>query len=253
MKNLVSDFREGKSLKDNTESKASFQERWFGSRKYPDHDTDGISPYKRTERICEAFIGKQFNKAFSEYCKQVPAYQQKYFLQTFEPQRWHNEYWDFYFVDKQGNIQKHKGTRRKKKGVFYYSDDYKTELRHKVTGEPKPPYSFMMNKLKTKEADYVTTVVSGYALKFSSGKDPEYMRLIADQKKRRAKEARIREKEAEKKAYSFISKTEKEIEKDKAKDRVKIEAKGFDYETSFRKDGINPDSIKEHQTLRPKK
>jgi hypothetical protein len=254
MKNLVTQLRQGKALNEVKETKGDIEDRWFGSRGSTYHDVDGVSPFKRIERICESFLGKQFDKAFAEYCKQVPVYQQKFFLQEFEPKRWHSEYWDFYYVDKQGNIQKNRGTHHKKgKKVYYYSDDYKTELRHKVTGESKPEFSWLMKKWKYKDEDFVQTVVSGYAREFSSGKDPEFMRLVADQKKRRAKEARLREKEAAAKAYSFISMTEKEIEKDKAKDRVKIEAKGFDYETSFRNVGINPDAIKEHQTLKDKK
>jgi hypothetical protein len=56
------------------------------------------------------------------------------------------------------------------------------------------------------------------------------------------------DKEKAAKSYSFISKSEKNAEKEKAKDKVKIEAKGFDYETSFRDDKqINPDVIKEKQ------
>jgi len=101
---------------------------------------------------------------------------------------------------------------------------------------------------KFKEEDYEHIVVEGFFLEFKSEKDPEYIRLTTDQRKRKKAAARELAKEKAKKTYSFISKTEKEIEQDKAKNKVKIEAKGFDYETSFRKDGeINPDVIKEKQ------
>lgn len=256
MKNLVTEFRQGKSLKDKVQSKADRNASWYGNSKSVYHDVNGISPNKRIERICEAFLGKQFNKAFAEYCSQVPVYQQKFFLEEFEPKSYNKSgYWDYYFVDKQGNIQKFRGTRsQRKKKVFYYSDDYKTELRHKITGEAKPQYLWLIRNKKLKEEDFVPTVVSGYAREFSSGKDPEFMRLIADQKKRRAKEARLREKEAIAKSYSFISKSEKELEKEKSQDKVKIEAKGFDYETSFRNENqTNPDTIKYRQTLKDKK
>jgi hypothetical protein len=256
MKNLATQLRQGKSLSDIEESKADRNAAWYGSRKSNWHDVDGVSVNKRIERICEAFQGKQFSKAFAEYCKQVPVYQQKFFLEEFEPKSYNKSgYWDYWFVDKQGNIKKFKGTRsQRKKKVYYYSDDYKTELRHKVSGEPKPEFFWMLKNKRYREEDFVQTVVAGFVREFSSGKDPEFMRLVADQKKRKAKEARLREKESAAKSYSFISKTEKEIEKEKAKDKVKIEAKGFDYETSFRNEKqTNPDTIKERQTLKPKK
>jgi hypothetical protein len=211
----------------------------------PYHDTDGVSPFQRIERICEAFIGKQYSKAFSKYCSEVPIYQQHFFAKEFE-NNWRNKNWPYYYVDKQGNIQKHKGTKQPQK-VYYYSDDYRTELRHKDTGAPKPGFAWMY-KNKYKEEDYISYVVEGYYIEFKSKKDPEYIRLTRDQAKRKAKAAREAEKEKAEKAYSFISKSEKEIEEEKAKNKITIERKGFDYAKSFRKDWqINPDSIKEKQ------
>lgn len=241
MKNLVTHIRSGKSLKDIEIKKEDRKDRWGGNGKSEYHKVEGVYPYQRIKRICKAYIGKQFNKAFSEYCSQVPNYQQKFFLSEFEPNRWRSTY----YVDKQGNIQKTK-TRYKKERAIYYSDDYKTEKRHKVTG--KPYEASMWWKKKFKEEDYEYVVVSGYALEFSSAKDPEYIRLTSDQRKRKKADARELAKEKARKTYSLITKEEKEIKEEKAKDRIKIEAKGFDYETSFRGEKqINPDVIKEKQ------
>ena len=250
MKNLVTQFRKGAPLKS---AKLAREERikfdWDRRHKSEYHSVDGVTPWKRIKRICEAYIGKQFSKAFSEYCKQVPVYQQKFFLEEFQKKTWRGDYWTYYFVDKQGNIQKHIGEyflKKAKEKVYFKSDDYKVEKRHKVTGAAYPQYHWMDKKFKEEDYDYV--VVSGYALEFKSAKDPEYIRLCADQRKRKKAAARVRQKEAEAKSYSFISKSEKDLEKEKAQNKVKIEAKGFDYETSFRKDGeINPEAIKDHQ------
>ena len=247
MKNLITKYTKGLSLKEIKTSKENRRDPYDLNRSVY-HTVDGVSPYKRIKRICETYIGKQFNKAFSEYCSQVPIYQQRFFLDEFKRKPWHNEYWTYYFVDKQGNIQKHIGKYSKKgKKVYYYSDDYKTEKRHKDTGQTMP-YFWLKRKGKHSEENYVETIVSGYCLEFSSRKDPEWIRLTSDQRKRRKAAEREIEKAKTTKAYSFISKSEKELMKDKAANRVKIESKGFDYETSFRKDGeINPDVIKEKQ------
>jgi len=252
MKNLVTEFKKGTSLKDIQESKEDKHDKWFGSRKSTYHSVDGVTPWRRIKRICEAYKGKQFNKAFSEYCRQVPVYQQKFFLEEFEKKTWRGDYWTYYYVDKQGNIQKHIGeyfvNKAKNKKVYYYSDDYKTEKRYKVSGAPAPKYFSLRassSKCKLlKEEDFVDTIVSGYYLEFSSAKDPEFIRLKVDQAKRKKAAARIKEKEKAAKAYSFISKSEKQLKEEKAKDRIKIEVKGFDILTSFRDVGtINPDEI----------
>jgi len=253
MKNLVTKFRKGAPLK--SAKDAHYEEvkhDWDRRHDSQYHKVDGIWPWKRVKRICEAYIGKQFSQAFSEYCKQVPVYQQKYFLEEFSNRgRRNSDYWTYYFVDKQGNIQKHIGEyfieKAKNKKIYYYSDDYKTEKRHKVTGAAYPGDWFSRNKKNFNEDDYEYVVVSGYFLEFKSENDPHYIRLVTDQRKRKKAAQRVAEKESAAKAYSFISKTEEEAKKEKAKNRIKIEVKGFDYETSFRNVGINPDAIKEHQ------
>lgn len=251
MKNLVTKFKKGAPLKSAKDVRyEEVKHDWDRRHDTTYHKVDGVSPWKRIKRICEANIGKQFSKAFSEYCKQVPVYQQKFFLEEFNNKgRRNSDYWTYYYVDKNGNIQKHIGeyfvNKAKNKKVYYYSDDYKTEKRHKVTGASYPVYHWIDKKFK--EEDYEYVVVSGYFLEFKSEKDPEYIRLTSDQRKRRKAAQRAKEKEAEAKAYSFISKSEEQAKKEKAANRVKIEVKGFDYETSFRNSGINPDVIKEHQ------
>jgi len=248
MKNLITKYVKGAPLKS---AKLTQEERlkhdWDRRHKSESHSTNGVTPWKRVQRICEDYIGKQFDKAFSEYCSQVPVYQQKFFMQEFERKPWKTDYWTYFYVDKQGNIQKHIGTYfLKKKKVYFYSDDYKTEKRHKRTGAAYPQYHWIDKKFK--EEDYETVVVEGFFLEFKSAKDPEFIRLTTDQRKRKKAAARELAKEKAAKSYSFISQTEKDLEKEKARNKVKIEAKGFDYETSFRKDGeINPDAIKDHQ------
>jgi len=68
----------------------------------------------------------------------------------------------------------------------------------------------------------------------------------------KAKLARKEAKEREEKELRLLHQIDAEhkaIEKqEKLKNKVKIEAHGFDYETSFRREGsINPDAISEYQ------
>ena len=209
------------------------------------HPIDKIWPHKRIRRICDAFIGKSFDDAFSKFCKEVPDYQQKFFLDEFDI-----NYFPDYVLDDNGNIQK---TFRENpsKTVYFYSDDFKTEKRHKKTGVKESEWPWM-DKRYNKE-DYGYVIISGYELKFSSKNDPEYKRLCADQQKRIKSLNRKKEKELTEKAYSFISKEDIEILKEKILDKDKIERKGFDYLTSFRSDGaIHPDLIKERHLVHKK-
>ena len=239
MKNLLAQFTKGKDLK---QIKTRDFNDWY-EVKTPYHPTEGVSVWKRIDRIVAANVGKSFDTAFSKFCSEVPKYQQHIFIEHFRRYRWHtSELWTHYYLDQNNVIRKHIGTYQKRnKKAYYFSDNYATDYRHKVTGAPKPTY-YWMNK-QFKESDYENVVVQGYFIEFSSKKDPEYIRLTTDQRKRRNAALREYQKAKEAKAYSFISKSEEEREKEKAENRVKIEAKGFDYYTSFRDAGINPDEI----------
>ena len=192
------------------------------------HNVDGVSPWKRVKNICNAYIGKPFDRAFSAYCKQVPVYQQHYFLEEFDNKRW---WWAAkYFVDQQGNIQKTKKPKTDK-SVIFKSDNFKEEYRHKETGELYQGWYGPGDK----EYEYV--IVSGYALKFSSKKDPEFIRLTSDQLKRRKARKRKRDKEKIAKENAILAKAAKERkEKEKKENKGKIERKGFDNKISFRND-----------------
>ena len=233
-------------------------ERWHHHSTY--HSTDGIWPHNRVKRIIEKYIGKQFDKAFSEYCAKVPVYQQFLFLEEFNPPKYH--YWrNTYRVDKQGNIQKVKAPKKDKR-AYYFSDDYKTELRHKVTNRLKPNSytSKFIKGVKTyydhasyypykssTDKDYVEVCVKGYKQVFSSHKDREYRRLITQQQKRQRKAQKLRYAEREAISYNFLTKSEQKLKEEKAIDFIKILKHGFDPKTSFQGNGVNPDIIKLEQ------
>lgn len=104
------------------------------------HDTNGISVYDRAQRIIKAFVNKSANDAFSYFVKQVPKYQQFVFWDTLDynyPQRRYINQ-NYYYSDENGIIRFHNG--RKKKIYSIQSKDYKTELRHRITGHKKEDF-----------------------------------------------------------------------------------------------------------------
>lgn len=205
------------------------------------HKVENVYPLRRVQRIAKSYIGKPFDDAFSKYCKEVPKYQQHIFLEEFTPKNYH--YWRYkeYIVDGDGNIQLNE-PKKDKKRYIYRSDDFRTEKRHKKTGKKYPEYYWFRKGIK--ESDYHYVIVAGYELEFDS-KTPEYRRLITEQLKRREIRRKEEIKAKNETAYSFLTNAEKEQIKEKKTDYYKILKHGFDPETSFRGNSVNPDIIKD--------
>ena len=232
-------------------------------RGYIWHKTEGVSPWKRAERLLADGVGRPFDDVFSEYCKQVPKYQQHIFLQNIDPsvelpiaRRWS---WNQYYVNSNGLIAKRKIGRKpwsKLKEVTFKSFDYKTEKRHKITGFKmvRPFGGFPMKALndfygKDKVKDkkhhelsqmfddmYEEVVVSGWSKTFESSKDREYQKLMAERRDAIKKQNRQAEMENAERIYRFTHETpEQRAERIRA-NFFKILKHGFDPETSFRKD-----------------
>ena len=124
---------------------------YFHSKKYWDswgrghgesHPVNGVWAWDRARRIIENNIGKSFSLAFSYYCKISPKYQQKDFLEEFNRTRWRG---GDYYIDSEGLIQKTKEDKPVKPAIFY-SDDYETELVHKVWGVSRKWYKDKISK-----------------------------------------------------------------------------------------------------------
>lgn len=233
------------------ESKEERSDRRRRDRHGDTHPVKHMSPWDRIDKILKKYIGKPFDDAFSYYCKQVPVYQQHIFIEYFSPD--HYRWADTYYINEDGIIQK--GTRRwraPKKAIFY-SDDYKTELRHKKTGKKKPEshwyYPFTYNNYKEKypraksyheaqtayDNEFTPVIVSGWAKEYDSKKDPEYKRLTMEQRKRQEIARKAKEKEEKSKAYSFVHTTPEDKSRQEYENFLKIKRKGFDPDTSFHK------------------
>ena len=138
--------------KESRKDALSRHELWDYGRHSDYHQVNGEFPYEHVQRILKKYNGKSFDDAFSAYCKIVPVYQQKYFLEEFEkrPSVHFYGYYDHYTVDVKGNIKFEK-REVKKPPVSIYSDDYKVELRHKVTGHKQSDF---VKVVKTKKISH---------------------------------------------------------------------------------------------------
>ncbi len=140
MKNLLRKFKLEDMIDKSPKELSYFHSKkywdsWDSGRNY-DHTVDNVWPWTRVRRIIENNIGKSFDLAFSYYCKQVPIYQQQFFLKEFQQAyRWIVDC----YVDENGLIQKIK-EKEERKPVIFYSDDYETELKHKVWDIPRDYY-----------------------------------------------------------------------------------------------------------------
>lgn len=206
------------------------------------HPIDNIYPYKRVHRLIEYGVGKPFDEIFSKYCSQVPRYQQHIFLEEFKPEKKYNYRGIMYYVDDEGLIRKkikeRYSWRRKKEKRVFYSDDYKTEMRHKITGKKKPEYSWWDKRTHVNDEDYEPVVISGWSKEYKTNRDREFMRL---KKERFRQYQRQRKLEKEKREKEFLEKLhliqEKEKERkrlEKERDMTSLIKHGFDPTTSFR-------------------
>lgn len=218
--------------------------------------TDGISPWKRSTYILEDHVGKSFDKAFSVWCKQTPKFQQHFFLEQIDPREdCRTRRWSFnwYYVDSNGIIRKRKNIfpwRKSERTVTFKSDDYKTELRHKITGLPQKSLSHselraLFPKEKDKDyyqlrklhdAQYEPVCVEGWIKTFKNARDPEYQRLQAERLQKQELNRRREKKARSEKAYRFTHETEEQRAERITANFFKILKHGFDPETSFRKD-----------------
>lgn len=196
---------------------------------------NGVHPWMIIKRTIKHFIGKSFNEAFSYYCKKVPKYHQHYFLEEFYRKKyWYqNKRYDCYYIDDEGLIQNAKII--EKKIVKLYSNDYKVAWRL-IDKPPKwhwlkigeitfdrPNYGF--------EHYYEQFIYSGKVIVFESKNDPRFQRYHQEKQqawKRKSKEDKFARKN---KAYSFLTKAEKERKEQREKDLINRDRHGFDDES----------------------
>lgn len=173
----------------------------------------GEYPYVKAERIIKKYMGKSFDKAFSEYCEKVELFEQKEFLDLFKDRRW--KYAD-YMIDSQKRIQLNPERYQNKKypitfRSFDYQLGYYDTIRKEFITEPNRYWYYNLKDDKR----YIRTVMSGFEKTFESKKDPEYQRLQAEKEKAIKRNERLLKEQKKNKQYCFL--TDKEIEEKKLK------------------------------------
>ena len=169
--------------------------------------SDRHSPVDRYKSIygfinffLDSRIGQSFDEVFRDFCKQTKKYHQKYFLTEFEnghKYKIEKGYyrWSYYYVDDDGLIQYYNAT-PKVRNLKIPSDDYKTIWVNKKRGLfPKLKnsvfhlryYATYDNKYDIpyyRRDEYEEVVVSGEILEFKSRRDPKFIRMHAERRKK---------------------------------------------------------------------
>lgn len=194
------------------------------------------SPWAIAERIAKKYIGKNYDRAFSEYCKLV-RYDAKYIFYKENFSYKGINYPPKYIIDKQNRIQvnkKWRSWRRERNGVWFMSADYEVGYVHKITGEvidkdeyQKRKYKYDKHKGEWVNNKYAETVISGFYKWFESKKDPEYIRLMLEDAKKQRLLRRNEKKQSKNSDYSFLTKDEKRIKELGKLYAQKIQLHGF--------------------------
>jgi hypothetical protein len=224
------------SFKDEVRNKNKWR-KWYASR--AKHRPIGdYSPYEIVDRMINANIGQRFDKVFSDFCHISKVYHQQVFLDEFKPHSVYTQNGRFfdvnYYVDEDGLIRANEKKEEEKKPVIFYSEDYRTEERHIITGLPRPKYWYF-DKSKHKSELYKQVVVSGYAIEFESKSDPRFKRLNAEKIKAVKREHKRWRKRPSMSEHEFRRILKEREQKEREENLIKIISHGFDPVTSFRK------------------
>lgn len=188
--------------------------------------TNDQYPYVKAERIIKKYLGKSFDKAFSEYCKKVKLHEQKEFLDFFDENHWRNDY----IIDAQKRIQLNlEKTPRYKKPIYFRSFDYQEGYYNIVTKEIVQSSRWW----EYKNNNNIRVVIRGFERTFESRKDPEYQRLQAEKVKAQKRNDRLLKDQKKAKAYCFLTNSELEKKKLAETDIATRDRHGFD-ETAFK-------------------
>jgi hypothetical protein len=192
----------------------------WSARKSECHKVGDYYPWTIAERVIKSFIGKPFNKAFSYFCTLVPVYQQHIFLEEFQPKRWRNR---GYYLDKGNNIRIHK--EHKDKSVWFYPIDYECKIERTRNGRALFYWEY------EEPGDVKKVTETGFKKKFSSKKEPEYKKLVAEKLQQMKKIEKEKRKERTAKDYIFLTQDEQQKINDQLLDNIRRDAHGFDEES----------------------
>lgn len=130
-------------------TKKNKQDRHWRKGRSDYHHVGDYSPFTIANRVIENHIGQSFDKAFTKFCGLVPKYQQCIFRKQFA-NHVHERSWRYenYYIDERGIIKRTQLINQYKGPYYFKSDDYATELRHKITGHKKEDFE-SIHKMET--------------------------------------------------------------------------------------------------------
>ena len=203
----------------------SFDNPWYRSNKMD-------VPWFIVKITLKKFLGKSFADAFSYYCSKVEQRYQDDFLDKFRNKGYrHSWYADDYIIDSDGNIQLNpeRYQRKRKTNFTVISHDYKSSYFHKIT---KEEISYKLyHHWTTDRSMYDEHIISGYERTFESKKDPEYKRMMAEITKHNRISSKRWKKEQRQKAFSFLTRDEKQKKEDRKLNILTRDRHGFDNES----------------------
>lgn len=211
------------------ESMRSRNDRYWNRRRYWGcYKIGDYSVWTLVYRVCDSYIGKPFNDAFSYFCTLVPKHLQSIFLDEFD-----DRHYRYYDVDDDGNIQNVK--RKHSKKVYFTSLDYAYDVEYWKDGKVIKPDWWNGNCRDYDEKKIVVT--SGYCYEFSSRNDPTFKKLMAEKMQQLKKIHRAWKEVEEEKFWKRQEECiRREKEKEKEENDSNIQRFGFDAKTSFKGD-----------------
>lgn len=196
-------------------------DRWYRSN-------SSDLPWVIADRILRSSIGKNYDAAFSKFCKMVMPHERYSFIDEFENCRYSPKY----IIDDNKNIQLNpKRYIRSKKTIRFQSFDleygYYDLLLKRFLTKKEASRMWVSNPKR-----FIYCIENGYELTFESKKDPEYIRLMREKNKLIRLNKKAVKKYEKQKEYCFLTDAEKRL-KESALDIQKRDAHGFD-EDSFK-------------------
>ena len=183
------------------ESRKEYITRKYGDfwnlRRFESHyiSDKNDNPWHIISTILKGSIGKNIDKVYSKVCKAIRSQDKDTF-------KWFFGNRGRYYIDKNKCIQLNP-IQKKSKKVTFYSHDFKYGYVPKKEFHKKYLWiddGYLDNIRWFRKNDFERIVVSGFSKTFSSKNDPEYIKLVTEERKRRKKEERNKLP----KVYSFV-------------------------------------------------
>ena len=250
MKNLLR-----KNLTEDQFNALSARQKLIYTKRYyhTEKTKTGITPFRLISYLLKKYVGQSIDLVYSDFCKKTNYFQRRYFWYAFDYSNKYNRSINFYngryIIDEDKIIHfcSKKSVRKYRLRSSDYFVGYKLKTQYFSLLYSETISIERYNRLSSLDKERYYFVSQGW-IKDYSKHDKEYQRRTHEYMREKRLNSKRNKKLLLQKQYSFLSDREKQSEIDKKINRIKIEAKGFDYYTSFRNEKqISSELIKEKQ------